>query len=475
MQDFMALDAPALIIAGNEALDRLAKTKLDKASLAAGLAELKELRQAMSFHGFETPYKGLEKVYEAIQSMAKEGESARDAVKEVLDGLKPLKYEAFLKKTALDRVKTATRAHEMALAILSEEKPHDLLKGLPFGGEWALKLEKMDVYARQAFFHLIDDLEKSDEEATAIVDYSFKVHGHPVEKSEEFSLNDKVLELLKERHGDSVEIARVQFIGAKKGLVKDKYSRTVLASAYLGTVLERARAKSEEELKDQIDHVKVKAYEKIVSKHDLKQGAEGVDVEAFESLQYDLTQAGFLNAQEELNGDIIDQVMLKKKVYTHNYYFSAKALMARDFFLHYLLKQEKEREVKHSLPGAIVKPGKEDLDILKVLEEEENKAFIESAGLKILPKATEALKEKLSIEGKASIPSPHLGTAILYKHSHLSPEEACNITGVDLEEFKVNASKEKLAGLKGDKLKALGATKTEKAGKFLQALKGKKK
>ncbi|HLC45619.1 MAG TPA: DUF530 family protein, partial [archaeon] len=259
-----------------------------KPYLRKNVSTLKALRDEMFALGFDAPFKGLQEFYYALRSLKLQyPQSYHEKTREVVRGLKELKQEAYIKRVTLDRVRVALKANQMALQRLdSRVFDSGLASHAPLGGEWAVKLEKMNVHARAAFFQLFEELAGGSDSREVSIDVKFERNGAELRAVEVVPVDSKAVEYLNDKYGKGkFQVLNVRFSTQRLGLVKDKYSRFCLAISVIERIEKAAREKSVSELSGQVDLERLEVYEKILRRHNLSPEARTLDLDALDGLK----------------------------------------------------------------------------------------------------------------------------------------------------------------------------------------------
>jgi len=369
-------NASDLVRAVNAYLDEIeGKPPRDQEEARRRIRDLLFFRDEMSAFHFPNPRFAVMDLMRYLHDAMKTLD--REDLQEILPELKALRYAYELRRMTYDRARAAYIANRAALRIMEEGMFQDLLPHLPYGGEYLAALEG---YGGTVLAVYRDALEQ--------------------------------LGVREER----VEVDRDGYVEAKrpsKGRFGDRVSTEVLVSSLLRKALARRwREILEEERRSIPNYDRVLAYESIVRKYDLERIRERPQ-KLWELLQ-ELEEAGFLK-----DGDVDPEViegLRRRRALRFSRVKDALQSELRDFLFHYyLLTPERLRRNKPLFPGLPVTP--EGL-------------------LDILGSDASLLREKTYLESVLSIPSAHLGLALLHIRRGISIPELSQRYGVALRDIE---------------------------------------
>ena len=342
---------------------------------AAGRAKmLLQLREEMLAFHFNHPRFAIGRLAEILnQKMA---EMDREEIAEILPELRALRYTYELRKNTYERARAAYIANRAAERIMRTGVGRWLLRYLPYGGEYLAQLEP---YGGTAILVFRDAMR------------SLGAQPPRTELDLEGGLEEKP---------------------AQPGILGDRTATEVLLSALVRRAVEERGPEIESEVHKIPNIARVLEYERIVRRYPLDKLTERPDL--LWDLLSTLESKGFLK-DGDIDPDIIEGLRKKRSI-RYNRLMEHTLHGLSDFlYEYYMLTSARERRSYPVFPG--LPPSPEPVR-------------------SVLGDRADVVRKKLLLEQVLSLPSKHVGLALMHIHDGMSLDELSQRFGVapgDLE------------------------------------------
>ncbi len=480
------------------------------------LTDLQEFRDTMEIKGYKAPYRSIVK-YGRPSSVEMLAEDMHDITRHT----QHFRMKAAAKKNILDRVKSSTASHKIALGHLEEfaiircskcqceYKGHEIselikakcscgsndleliqnihgvyrpetIKFLPLSGDYMVKMSELSPKAREAFRKIVRILKQEKRGIVKTLSLVVKVFedGRWVRKRVNLDAIEQVNyeKEIRKQYGPDARIEFMQFHRRRPSIINDKHVQTALALAYVKYAENKAQEIITPILKSYLkDPSKIILYDdlqEISRENALKISDDSEDVTAIknEILNKKLFENGLTDKKGRLDQELEIDLAMKDKIENCLLVKIPSTLITWDIIKYYLSTSFDHRS-KYSGLFPNLRPS---------LDTNQTKTFnnFEESVIRIIKRyfhekiplinnISELLAGKFEIEKKikglhVKTNPPAVGAAILNNIGNISLEESALIFTLNPEE--VISEKEKI--------NTFQKPSSRKAQKFLEMIKG---
>ena len=439
-----------LIAKANQFLDNLAT---DKNSFKMNIKFLKTLRDEMLFNGFNAPFAGL------MQQSQSEFELDESDSRDLAKQLEKMRNLANSKKFALNRVRVSLSAHRIAASIVSAGFETELLKALPYDGNYVGSLINSREFGLYAYRDVMSLLEASDSPSEPRMQVSVKYtkDGKPASTKVMVATNKNIEGRIKRVYGEDAKITSTKVFSSKPPFIRKRSARVSLSTAY--ALLASKHAYALVPYPPQL-----KEYAEVMHLHGLDVDAIIDQVDGYHKVKHELVHKGLMKEDDgvlSLGEEIARALVERRRALRETAMAKARELLALDLFRYFLLLPKREREKTSIFPG-LISPAPQQLRLLEMLST--TYSIDDPVGL--IEKKFEAESLRITLEGKV------FGSAFFYLTTDKSLEWCRQYLFTEPEKVREGAIiLAPFIECKPEKLVALDLKKVARAGRFAELVK----
>jgi len=369
--------ASELLIAVNNYLDSIQGSVPQSAEEARErVKRILEFRDEMEAFHFKNPRFAVMHLMRILQNSMNGMD--REDLAELAPELSFLRYTYEQRRIAYDRARAAYIANRAAERIYRSNLFKDLLRYLPYGGEYIAALERYGGTALLVYRKILEELGVRDPQ------------------------------LAVDLEGD------VEEIRPEPGIFGDRVSTEVLVSTVLRAALaDKMPGILAEERRTIPNYDRMLDYERIVRKYNALKMKENPYL--LWNLLQELEEKGFLKGGD-VDPEIIEALRKRREIRFHRIYDAAMSKLRRFLRDYYLLVPERVRKNAPLFPGLPATPER----LEGILSDD----------------ALHMLREKILLESALRMPSKHLGLAILHLNSNVPIETLAREYSVDVGQLQ---------------------------------------